>query len=430
MIGTTATEVWLSAIVIHASIKYQLLQINSTNPGIQLLHVKILNCSNIQDIIAVYCPSRINTTTGDWEEIFDLNLKKALIAGDFNGHHSNWSYKTDTRGNQLFDAMLDKNYVTMNDGSPTRIKLVNGRLQKSSPDISMASTDLALKLSWKVTNENLGSDHLVIKLSTFNSLLAHIDKKINFKKANWKEYTDDLQNIFSEMSLTREPQKSYDQFMDIMNAAANRHILTIKVCHDPIRLQSFKPKPYCNVDISRAVAERRLALATFRGNPTPQNLSILQVKVSTAQKVIRQAKQKSGREFCSSVNATTSSSEMWRKMRWLKGYRLPRTQVDEDTAQNLLHTLTPDYVPPKQPTFSSMNTTLTQDISVHELDRAIKAKDTAPGHDDISFSMLKHLPPVGKQMLATIYNQFLASGIVPYQWRKTKIVPIPIARRK
>lgn len=96
------------AIILHSSIKFQLYQMNCCNPGIQLLRIKILNCLNLENIFSVYCPSSVHTVSSDWDSVFSLCHNKTIIAGDFNGHHTNWSIKTDARGIQLFDVILDK----------------------------------------------------------------------------------------------------------------------------------------------------------------------------------------------------------------------------------------------------------------------------------------------------------------------------------
>ncbi|CAH0720376.1 unnamed protein product, partial [Brenthis ino] len=416
------------AIVIHNSIMFQARQIQCANPGIQLVEIKLLNCSNLEFIISVYCPSSVHTVANDWDSVFSLHNNKTIIAGDFNGHHSNWSYKTDVRGTQLFDTIVDKDYVNLNDGSTTRLKLVNGNVQKSSPDVTFVTNDIALDFIWKVLNESLGSDHLIIKFTTANCCATDADnKKRNFKKAKWEEYRRTLHAIFSVLVLASDPQEAYNQFINAVNSAADRYIPTVRMCTDPLRLQKFVPKPYWNSDISRAVAERRLALVTFRKNPTPNNLDLLQIKVAFAQRIIRRAKRKAWRQFCNTINETISTVEMLRRMRWIKGYRLPKTYIDEDTANRLLRSLTPDYTSSRKPKFTSVNATLESSITIQEFNRAIKAKDTAPGDDSVSFSMLKHLPVNGKHILVKIYNMFLVSGFVPFQWRQAKIVPIPKA---
>uniref|UniRef100_A0A2A4JIU8 Reverse transcriptase domain-containing protein n=1 Tax=Heliothis virescens TaxID=7102 RepID=A0A2A4JIU8_HELVI len=208
-----------------------------------------------------------------------------------------------------------------------------------------------------------------------------------------------------------------------MQKAADKYIPNIKIPQNISDL--FKPKPYWSSELSKAIAERRLALANLRGCPSSRNLDILKEKISTAQRLIRRARCNSFQQFCTSVDETTSASEMWRKMRWLKGRLVPNTSVDKEKAERLLKDLTPDFVCPPRPSFKSNNTVLESPIVMPELINCIKTTDTAPGSDQISFSMIKHLPPTGKQMLLQIYNQCLSLGFVPQQWRQIKVVPIP-----
>lgn len=79
--------------------------------------------------------------------IFSRESKIALVAGDCTGHHTNWSYTTDQRGTQILDSSLEHSFVTLNNGEATRVKLVNGNIQRSSPDITLASSDIAIKFN-------------------------------------------------------------------------------------------------------------------------------------------------------------------------------------------------------------------------------------------------------------------------------------------
>ncbi|CAG5032287.1 unnamed protein product [Parnassius apollo] len=179
---------------------------------------------------------------------------------------------------------------------------------------------------------------------------------------------------------------------------------------------NFIPKPYWNPDLSHAVAERRLALKTFRQNSTPANLNRLQEKTRKAQKLIRNAKSKGWWEFCTSLNEISSASEMWRKMQWLKGYRSVKPQIEKSIAESLLCNLTPDYVSQPYPGYTSQNPKLETEISRSELYKCLKSKDTCPGTDDISYSMLLNLPIVGQNVLLNLYNIFFTQSFAPYQW--------------
>lgn len=411
------------AILTHKSIKAQLVSSVNLNTGIELIHVRIFNCNFLHNVISIYCPPNIRTTQNDWDAVFSLVRTKTLIIGDFNGHHSNWSTKTDQRGIQIFDSTIEHGYYVLNNGDPTRLKLVNGVLQKTAPDISIVSSDISLFFDWRVTNESLGSDHLIVKLSTSFTSTSQCKKKRNFKKADWSTYSESIKDALAGSTLPANPQEAYDDFLKIINSAADVSIPLLKFSQNPSN--KFLPKPYWSQDLSKAVAERRLALTNFRKNPTPINLENLQNKTRLAQKLVRNAKSKGFREFCSSIDEVTSSRDMWRRMRWLKGYRSPRINVDKSMANSLLNNLTPDFTCPMEPTFTSDNPKLEAQLSMHEFEKALKSKDTAPGADDISFSMIKYLPDVAKQVLVKIYNTCLFSNFVPTQWRQISIVPIP-----
>lgn len=413
------------AILVHRSVKSIACPTQCPNIGIEILHIKILNCQHIMNIISIYCPSTVHTTQNDWDYVFSLVNSKSVILGDFNAHHSNWSNRMDRRGQQIFDSMLEYDFMYLNNGDPTRVRLVNGFLQQSSPDISFVSTDLATLFSWKITNESLGSDHLIIKLRININNQRQSIKKRNFKNSDWNSYNMFLENEFTDFSVPACTQVFYDKFEAVLHAAAGRFI-PYKIIPQHI-CSKFNPKPYWNAELSKSIAERRIALANLRRSPSPANLETLKEKIRMSQKLIRLAKCKSWQKFCTSMDDTTSPKEMWHKMRWVKGHHSNtyNHSVDKDTAEKLLNSLTPDYACPPRPEFYSINNTLETEITIHELENTIKKTDTAPGSDEISFSMIKHLPRIGKLLLVKLYNIFLYTGYVPIQWQQIKIIPIP-----
>ncbi|KAF9416925.1 hypothetical protein HW555_005841 [Spodoptera exigua] len=235
----------------------------------------------------------------DWDELFSIYPNKTLIAGDFNGHHSNWSYKTDGRGNQIMDSALEYGYIPINDGSATRL--------------------------------------------------------------------------------------------------------------------------------SKVVAERRLALKAFRRNPSPANLTVLKYKTLIANLEIRQTKTTCWQEYCSSVDGKVTSSQMWRKMKWIKGIRQAGCYVSMDKKTELLRNLAPDTTLNPKPPFTSNNALLESEFTLQELEACIKKKDTAPGDDNVTYSMIFNLPIVAKTYLLRIYNCIFVTGCIPNEWRDIKVIAIPKA---
>ena len=90
----------------------------------------------------IYIPPRISCSAGHNASIANLlcNNEMSLIVGDINAHHSRWDTNTneDERGEQLADEI---DYTILNENEATRLP-TNGR--STSPDISLASNDIAL----------------------------------------------------------------------------------------------------------------------------------------------------------------------------------------------------------------------------------------------------------------------------------------------
>lgn len=153
----------------------------------------------------------------------------------------------------------------------------------------------------------------------------------------------------------------------------------------------------------------------------------MQNKIAETRREIRKSKSKSWKQFCDSVDEAVSAPELWKRMRWVKHGNNPKVYITDNQKEELLHSLAPDYVQNLMPAINSNNKILEVDISENELEVTLskKNKDTAPGDDTITYSMITKLPLDAKSYLLAIYNKILETGNVPSQWRTIKIVPIP-----
>lgn len=105
------------AILSHKSFITQMIPLQCVNSAIEVVAVKISNCELIEYIVSVYCSPSVSTSDIDWDCIFSISNNRTIIVGDFNGHHSNWSNRTNSRGIQIFDTLVDHNFVTLNDAT-------------------------------------------------------------------------------------------------------------------------------------------------------------------------------------------------------------------------------------------------------------------------------------------------------------------------
>ncbi|ROT82640.1 pol [Penaeus vannamei] len=65
-------------------------------------------------------------------------------------------------------------------------------------------------------------------------------------------------------------------------------------------------------------------------------------------------------------------------------------------------------------------------FTLHEIKKVIKtSKDTAPGIDKISYSMLNHLGDHALMQITNLFTASLTSGRLPSQWKGANIHPIP-----
>ena len=122
----------------------------------------------------IYIPPRSSCSAGQNASIAHLlsNKKMSLTVGDTNARHSRWDTNTneDKRGEQLADEIDAADYIILNKNEATRLPT---NVRSTSPDIRLASNDIALLSDWSVST-SLASDHLPI-LITINSELSTID---------------------------------------------------------------------------------------------------------------------------------------------------------------------------------------------------------------------------------------------------------------
>ena len=141
----------------------------------------------------IYIPPRSSCSAGHYASIAHLlsNNEMLLIVGDINAHYSRWDTNTnkDVRGEQLADEIDAADNTILSENEATRLP-TNGR--STSPDVSLASNDIALLLDLSVST-SLASDHLPI-LIAINFELTTIERPrrtyINFKKADWARYAE------------------------------------------------------------------------------------------------------------------------------------------------------------------------------------------------------------------------------------------------
>ena len=149
-----------------------------------------LNNSSSLSFLHVYaphiCSSLMDSRTDSFSPSILSSFRNLLILRDFNCHHPLWDSRgaLDPHGEEVFNWVISSDLLPLNDpDTPTLF-------HRFSPDISFASSSLALSWSWEVL-QDLDSDHLPILLSVPLSpvfLPNECPPSFNFQKARWDNF--------------------------------------------------------------------------------------------------------------------------------------------------------------------------------------------------------------------------------------------------
>ena len=218
----------------------------------------------------IYIPPSSSCSAGHNASIAHLlsNNEMSLIVGDINAHHFRWDTNTneDERGEQLADEVVAADYTILNENEATRLP-TNGR--STSPDISLATNDIALLSDWSVST-SLASDHLPI-LIIINSELSTIDGPrptyINFKKADWARYAVASDKYLAEAGETRTVEQAEKTFRKAVNKASGLFI-------SAGRIQHFQPTLPASAKSLAVERDRKRGL-----NPTDETLNDLNKQI-------------------------------------------------------------------------------------------------------------------------------------------------------
>ncbi|GFU77238.1 reverse transcriptase domain-containing protein [Trichonephila clavipes] len=129
----------------------------------------------------------------------------------------------DQQGDQLEDLADDLNLTILNTGENTYVSKTNGT--ESAHDISAISYASANNAHWKVLDAAI-SDHFPV-LSTFPIVqepTTQEKRSWNFRKANWDGFTQELENLCSDLPKHNDVEKLPRLFTSCIQKVAKHHI--------------------------------------------------------------------------------------------------------------------------------------------------------------------------------------------------------------
>ncbi|XP_068214529.1 uncharacterized protein [Palaemon carinicauda] len=154
--------------------------------------------------------------------LIDQLPKPFFLLGDFNGRHPMWEdIISNSRGNEIFSFIKEKELAVLNTGAPTHFYVQNGTL--SSIDISLCTSECFLDFSWEVMDEGIGIDHFPIVIKLVDEIAAPRSPRWVIDKSNWALFTVlTLLEIYADNFPTVE--EALEFFNKIIIDASNKSI--------------------------------------------------------------------------------------------------------------------------------------------------------------------------------------------------------------
>jgi len=233
-------------------------------------------------------------------------------------------------------------------------------------------------------------------------------------------------------------------------------------CIPQTKTRRFKKRlPYWNDNYCKnAIYARNRARNKMNKNRTSENVANYHKLKGIAQKTIKNAAQDHWRAFCGTLNRTSKLSTVWNMAKRMNGVtvsrKLPNLEFengiidsDKDKANlfvtNFAKVSRDENYSPSFKIHRKQTATYVEDnlrgptnemyegsealndcFCYHEVKRAIRdsKRNSSPGEDKITYSMLQHLPKNGIKSLLSLYNEVWKKGTMPQAWRHSIIIPV------
>ncbi|GBN04963.1 putative RNA-directed DNA polymerase from transposon X-element [Araneus ventricosus] len=396
-------------------------------------------------VCCVYLPLHDVISQQDLDTLVDQLPTPFILLGDFNGHSTLWgSDVTNSRGRQI-ERLISNNCVCLlNNDEKTYFHEPTRTFH--SLDLAICSPTLLPLLHFTVGSDLCNVDHFPIIVSYADSSGAiQYPPRYLFQWTDWGNFMQ-LADITESMVNTADITEAVQNVVNFLMNAANT---TIPKCSP--RLRKFR-RPWWNEACRDSRREEKKRWNIFRRYPTTENHVAFKRAKALARRIRRRSQRESWINFVSSITSSTSSKQLWKKVKAANGiycessFPVLKTgnmthSAPLDIANTLGHAFeqvsttdsySPDFVAIKnraerKPLRFTARSTLpyNSEFRMFELETALsRAHDTSPGTDGITYNMLRHLNTTSLSHLLFLFNRIWIEQKYPLQWHEATVIPI------
>lgn len=423
------------ALLVHNTIPFTELKLQT---DLQACAIRV-KLRSLITICNIYNSRSHDLTEPLLQQLFDQLPPPVLMVGDFNSYHVMWgSSSTDTRGKIIESFIGAAGLNLLNTGSPTRITHT-----ETAIDLSLCSPELQRSMVWSVDPSPGDSDHCPITIRTLANINSDDSEIRNYKAADWQSYENF--SAWDNIPPLEDVAQSVEDLYNRFNSAASATIPKVK-------MKKFFPKSWWSVALNTSLLKRETMYNTYRHNKSPQNLKRWKKARAEHRNSVQKHKKDSWKKMLTCINKDTPISKVWESVHKIEGNR--ERKINILTVNNIHYSSIPEIANKLADTFCQVSKlenyndqfqqhrTLAEDIHLNfesdnsepynqpitldELKHALQCtKDTSPGPDNVTYSMIKHVPMEAAEHILKIFNKIFTENYFPPQWSESTIVPIP-----
>ncbi|GFW57260.1 putative RNA-directed DNA polymerase from transposon X-element [Trichonephila clavipes] len=296
------------------------------------------------------------------------------------------------------------------------------------------------------TSDLYNSDHFPVILSHDSDTGGKtFQPTYSYSHADWALFTQ-LAVIIDEMIKTESVDTAVQEVTNVLITAAELSI--------PKSSSHFFQhyKPWWNTVCQTAYKNQRKLWGIFCTYPTTETLLAFKKAKANARRVRRQSQRQSWIRYVSSLTSSTSSKQLWRKVKAANG-------IYREFSFPILQTSNSVFSSPVVianilgETFQSVSSTASYnsrfleikrqaertpinfstrsffpyncDFTMTELQKVLlQAHNTSPGPDGITYTMLRHLNTNSLANILFLLNRVWKVHCFPSNWREAIVIPI------
>ena len=415
----------------------------SCGNNVEVLAVTITLQDTKLDIYNIYRKlAQGNTGELDLTQLFaHTSNTNTIINGDFNAHHNILSSPNpNNEAGEHIAQMLDDfpNTSILNNGQSTHVK--GGRL-----DLSFITTQIRPLTEWNV-HPTIMSDHFATKIKIETPQLPPIPPpppRWNQELADWNIFHRELQ-LWAENYIIPEDIDLFEQQLTAAIHSAADKAMPKKA----IGNYNFKDSWYYCEEVRMLKTRLNRVRKLHRRRPTRENRELLTAVNHDTQQRLTEIRTEKWMEWCSTISQHTNLSKIWKFLKIVAG-KYKKSQAVHPHPEEEADRLANKFADRTKTINLSQETQVTQEqlapmrnnaieqacqqvdetdtpYTMHELRQTYKkGKDTSPGADRITYTMIACLGEAGELMVLQLINKTHLQRVRPENWNKQDTQPIP-----